>query len=83
MVETLERAEEDLVRAMGRIRKMKRKIIPKLYKEDLVMFESSNDNMLWSIALYYSNGIMGKDKLEQCIKLVHKSRYLKGSMFSI
>lgn len=61
MVETLERGkEEDLVRAMARSRKMKRKIIPKLYKEDLVKFESSNDNMLRSIALYYSKWNNGK-----------------------
>ena len=47
---------------------MKRKIIPKLYTEDLVKYESLNDNMLRSTALCYSNGIMRKDKYRAMCK---------------
>ncbi len=69
MIETLERnKEEDVVKAMGRSKKMKRKVIPKLYKEDLVKFESLDDNMFRSIAMYYSNGIMGRDKYRSVYK---------------
>ena len=69
MIETLERSKaEDLVKAMQKSKKMKGKVLPKLYKEDLIKFESSNYNMFRSIALYYSKGAMGKDKY----RAVHK-----------
>ena len=69
MVETLEKSKEEyLVKTMGKSRKMKRKVIPKFYKEDLVKFERSNDNMFRSIALYYSNGIIGKVKYRAVYK---------------
>ena len=69
MIEALERSkEEDIVKAMKKSKKMKRKVLPKLYKEDLIKFESSNDNMFRSIALYYSKGVMGKDKYKEVYK---------------
>jgi hypothetical protein len=44
------------VKAVRKTKKLKEKELLKLYKEDLEKFESSNDNMLQSIASYYSNG---------------------------
>jgi hypothetical protein len=39
-----------------------------MYKEDLKKYEDSTDNMLRSIAVYYSKGIMGKDKYRRVYK---------------
>lgn len=70
MVETLEKKckEKDVLAAMGKCRKIRNKVLPKIYKEDLVQFESSNENMLRSIAVYYSSGIMGRDKYRSVYK---------------
>ncbi|CAB4009080.1 Hypothetical predicted protein, partial [Paramuricea clavata] len=70
MVETLEKKckEKDVLAAMGKCRKVRDKVLPKIYKEDLVQFESSNENMLRSIAVYYSSGIMGRDKYRSVYK---------------
>ena len=70
MVETVETRskEEDIVKAVRKTRKLKGKVLPKLYKEDLGKFESSNENMLRSIACYYSNGVMGKAKYRSVYK---------------
>lgn len=69
MIEALERSKgEDIVKAMKKSKKMKGKVVPRLYKEDLIKFESSNDNMFRSIALYYSKGVMGKDKYREVYK---------------
>ena len=47
---------KDIEEAMGSgsSRKFRNKILPKVYKQDLGMFESSIENMLRYIALYYS-----------------------------
>ncbi len=70
MMETLEIRSKvkDLVEAAAKSKKMKKKVIPKLYKEDLVEYERSEDNMFRSIAMYYSNGIMGRDKYRSVYK---------------
>ena len=70
MVETMEcrSKEEDIVKAVRKTRKLKGKVLPKLYKEDLTKFESSNENMLRSIACYYSNGVMGRAKYRSVYK---------------
>ena len=70
MVETMEcrSKEEDVVKAVRKTRKLKGKVLPKLYKEDLAKFESSNKNMLRSIACYYSNGVMGRAKYRSVYK---------------
>ena len=39
-----------------------------MYKEDLKKYEDSTDNMLRSIAVYYSKGIMGKNKYRRVYK---------------
>ena len=70
MVETVETRskEEDIVKAVRKTRKLKGKVLPKLYKEDLGKFESSNENMLRSIACYHSNGVMGRAKCRSVYK---------------
>ena len=54
---------------MKKCEKIKEKVLPKVYKEDLKRYESSLDNMLRSIAVYYRNGVMGKDKYRLVYKL--------------
>lgn len=41
---------------------IKNNVLPKLYKKSLVKFEKSDSNMIRSVAVYYSNGVMGKKK---------------------
>ncbi len=71
MVETLDRksSEDDVVDAIKKSKLLKEKAFPRVYKEDLKTFESSNSNMLRSIAVYYSKGVMGREKY----KSVHKA----------
>ena len=54
MLETLDRQckEENIVGGMKRCPKLKNKVLPKVYKDDLERYESSSYNMLRSIALY-------------------------------
>ena len=70
MVETLERKckQKDVLAAISKCRKIRNDVLPKIYKEDLVRFESSDENMLRSIAVYYSSGIMGRDKYRSVYK---------------
>ena len=69
-VETLERQckQKDVLAAISKCRKIRNNVLPKIYKEDLVRFESSDENMLRSIAVYYSSGIMGRDKYRSVYK---------------
>ena len=73
LVETVEMRCEvsDIVKkAIRKVKgkKFKGEVIPKLYKEDLDAFESSNDSMLRSIAVYYSSGVMGRAKYRSVYK---------------
>ena len=56
--------EDDLVDAthVGRCKKLKEKVLPKVYKKAVKSYESTNENMLQSVAVYYSNGVIGKVK---------------------
>ena len=64
LVEILERKckDDDIVDGMKNCEKLKKKVFPRIYKEDLKKYESSTENMLRSIAMHYTKGIMGKDK---------------------
>ena len=55
MLETLHSkcSEQDLVSGVKKCQKIKGKVLPKVYKEDLKRYESSLDNILRSIAVYY------------------------------
>ena len=74
MVEALETRckEDDIIHAVKGVSmkksKLKGKVLPKLYKEELEKFESSGNNMLRSIAIYYSNGVMGRVKYRSVYK---------------
>ena len=70
MFETLEKKckVDDIVEGMKMCKKLKEKVIPRIYNEDLKKYENSTDNMLRSIAVYYSKGIMGKDKYRRVYK---------------
>jgi hypothetical protein len=70
MLETLEKKckEDDIVEGMKKCKKLKEKVLPRMYKEDLKKYEASMDNMLRSIAVYYSKGVMGKDKYRRVYK---------------
>ena len=74
MVEALETRckEDDIIHAVKgesmKKSKLKGKVLPKLYKEELEKFESSGNNMLRSIAIYYSNGVMGRFKYRSVYK---------------
>ena len=70
MLQTLEKKckEEGIVDGLKSCKKLKEKVMPRLYKKDLKRFESSSDNMLRSIAMYYSKGVMGKDKYKRMYK---------------
>ena len=71
MLETLERKckECDVLEGVKKSKLIKEKVFPKIYKENVKLFEQSNSNMLRSISVYYSKGVMGKEKY----KAVYKS----------
>ena len=64
LLETVDRkcSEAEIINSIGSCKKLKGKVFPKVYKKDLQVFESSTDNMLRSIAVYYSKGVMGRVK---------------------
>ena len=70
MVETWERKckEKDVFAGTSKCRKIINNLLLKIYKEDLVRFESSDENMLKSVAVNYSSGIMGRDKYQSVYK---------------
>ena len=70
LLETMEKKckEDDIVEGMKKCKKLKEKVLPGIYKEDLKEYESSDDNMLRSIAVYYSKGVMGEDKYRKVYK---------------
>ena len=66
MLETIEKKceERELLNAFnaGKCKKLKEKVFPKVYKSAVKGNEFSTENMLRSVAVYYSNGVMGKVK---------------------
>ncbi|XP_046861250.1 uncharacterized protein LOC124454489 [Xenia sp. Carnegie-2017] len=70
MLETLENKCKvgDIVKGLEKCSKFKSKVFSKIYKEDLKKFERSDENMLRSIAVYYSKGVMGKEKYRRVYK---------------
>jgi hypothetical protein len=48
--------------------KITKKVIPKMYKPILHEYESSEDNMIRSISVYYTGGVMGKHKYRSVYK---------------
>ena len=70
MLETMEKKckEEDLVNGLKKCVKLKKKVFPRVYKQELRSFEKANLNMLRSIAVYYSKGVIGKEKYKSVYK---------------
>lgn len=64
LLDTLDRrcSEDHLVGGIAKCKKLKEKVFPKLYKKAVDEFEHTSENMLRSIAVYYSKGVMGKIK---------------------
>ena len=53
--------ESHLMDSLGKSKKLKR-AFSKDHKKELVQYEGSGDNMVRSVAVYYSGGVMGKKK---------------------
>lgn len=75
MLETLERKckENDVLDGVKKSKLFKEKVFkekvfPKIYKEDVKLFGQSNSNMLRSISVYYSRGVMGMEKYKSVYK---------------
>ena len=56
-----------MIKVFSRSKKVTKKVIPKLYKKELTPFEKSDTNMLRSVAVYYSGGVMGKENIGHLI----------------
>ena len=66
-----------LVDVMSSCKKFKHCVMPRVYKKLLKAYESSDENMIRSIAVYYSGGIAGEKKYrkiyrDSCYKLKSK-----------
>ena len=55
-------SEGVIVDVMSASKKFSKSIMPKIYKKKLSDYESSYDNMVRSISVYYSGGVAGKQK---------------------
>ena len=69
MLETLERKakKSDVLVGVKKSKLFKENVFPKIYK-DVQSFELSQSNMLRSISVYYSKGVMGKEKYRSVYK---------------
>jgi hypothetical protein len=70
MLDTLEKKckKEDIVDGLKKCENLKKKVFPSVYKEKLRSFEKANVNMLRSIAVYYSKGVIEKEKYKSVYK---------------
>ena len=59
--------ESNLIDSLGKSKKLKR-VFSKVHKKELVQYEGSGDNMVRSVAVYYSSGVMGKKKYRSVYK---------------
>ena len=65
-------------------KKFCQQVVPAVYKKNLSDFESSDDNMMRSISVYYSAGIFGKQKYRKIYRdSCYKSACLKSTRKSI
>lgn len=61
-------SKDILVDVMSSSEKFKRSVMPRVYKKLLNSYESSEENLIRSIAVYYSGGIVGKKKYRKIYK---------------
>ena len=57
-----------LVDVMSSNKKFNKNVFPAIYRKNLNTYESSNENMIRSISIYYSGGIAGKQKYRKIYK---------------
>lgn len=69
-------SDKILVEVFSKSDKVTHRIIPKIYKKSLKVYENSDENMLRSIAVYYSGVVMGKRKYRATNK---ESSYKRNS----
>ena len=64
LLETIEKRcpKKILVEFMSKSKKFSNKVFPKIYRAATKKFEESEENMLRSVAVFYSKGVMGKKK---------------------
>ena len=55
-------SDSTLVEVFSKSKKITRRVVPKIYKKSLAVYENSDETMLRSIAVHYSGGDMGKRK---------------------
>lgn len=61
-------SEKDLVKVITKKPKLSEHVFPKIYNHKVKEFEVSDQNMLRSIATYFSRGVMGKRKYRSVYK---------------
>ena len=64
LLETIEKRcpKKILVEFMSKSKKFSNIVFPKIYRAATKKFEESEENMLRSVAVFYSKGVMGKKK---------------------
>ena len=73
-------SRKTLTSLISRKRKLCTQVFPDIFNGELNTFEGSQENMLRSIATYFSKGVMGKRKYRATYKaLSMKKSHLKGS----
>ncbi|CAB4003764.1 Hypothetical predicted protein [Paramuricea clavata] len=55
-------SKDILVIAMSSSKKFNKSVLPIIYKKSLKTYEASEDNLIRSVAVYYSGGVTGKKK---------------------
>lgn len=84
LVETLvvKFPQNSLVNTISRKRKLCEKVFPQIYNKKVQEFETSEQNQLRSISVYFAKGVMGKRKYRSvCKTLSMKRSKKKGKKF--
>ena len=84
LVETLvvKLPQNSLVNTISRKRKLCEKVFPQIYNKRVQEFETSEQNQLRSISVYFAKGVMGKRKYRSvCKTLSMKRSKKKGKKF--
>ena len=61
-------SKDILVTAMSSSKKFTKSVMPVIYKKSLKTYEASEDNLIRSVAVYYSGGVTGKKKYRKIYK---------------
>lgn len=63
-----------LVNTISRKRKLCEKVFPQIYNKKVKEFETSEQNQLCSISVYFAKGVMGKGKYRSVCKTLSMKR---------